>query len=295
MNSLLSIDEDEDKDNNDVDDNNDNNVNSIEEIIFEKTAYAVTDNHYHDSENDVPTTSESREHTSIMINENPQYKIEIMKVNESFVDCENSMNKNDLNTVRTSNQKQQHSTIEEVIEETIGTDDNDDNGEVDHDVMEENEIYFTSENVIEQPLTSLPKEEKELKQKRRVRKNLYKTNITENFSKLVSQHNSFVCVECNKTFSSKPNLMRHAMTHDGLKPYQCTICGTCFTQNGSLKTHMLRHTGERPYKCEVCNKKFTRKRVLKIHSRIHTGDKPYQCDQCDEKFRVKDALNVSTI
>lgn len=34
-----------------------------------------------------------------------------------------------------------------------------------------------------------------------------------------------ICVMCNKDFSTKTNLMRHMLTHDGKKPFMCTICG----------------------------------------------------------------------
>lgn len=47
------------------------------------------------------------------------------------------------------------------------------------------------------------------------------------------------CDVCNKTFSTRTNLTRHRITHDGKKPYVCKICGNSFTQNGSLKSHMV--------------------------------------------------------
>lgn len=48
------------------------------------------------------------------------------------------------------------------------------------------------------------------------------------------------CMKCNKDFSTRTNLTRHLLTHDGQKPYTCNICGNKFTQNGSLKSHMVR-------------------------------------------------------
>lgn len=47
------------------------------------------------------------------------------------------------------------------------------------------------------------------------------------------------CIKCNKDFSTRTNLTRHLLTHDGQKPYTCNICDGKFTQNGSLKSHMV--------------------------------------------------------
>lgn len=47
------------------------------------------------------------------------------------------------------------------------------------------------------------------------------------------------CDKCDKTFSTRTNLTRHMITHEGRKPYICNSCGNSFTQNGSLKSHMV--------------------------------------------------------
>lgn len=47
------------------------------------------------------------------------------------------------------------------------------------------------------------------------------------------------CDVCDKVFSTRTNLTRHRITHEGRKPYECKICGNSFTQNGSLKSHMV--------------------------------------------------------
>lgn len=47
------------------------------------------------------------------------------------------------------------------------------------------------------------------------------------------------CEVCDKTFSTRTNLTRHKITHEGRKPYICNVCGNSFTQNGSLKSHMV--------------------------------------------------------
>lgn len=47
------------------------------------------------------------------------------------------------------------------------------------------------------------------------------------------------CTKCDKVYSTKTNLTRHMVTHNGNKPYVCHLCGNSFTQNGSLKSHMV--------------------------------------------------------
>lgn len=103
-----------------------------------------------------------------------------------------------------------------------------------------------------------------------------------------------MCTKCNKTFSTRTNLIRHMLTHENQKPYQCMICSTGFTQSGSLKQHMYIHTGERPYVCNICNAAFTQSKTLKFHMRRHTGEKPYTCLHCGMSFRQRDGLKVST-
>lgn len=94
-----------------------------------------------------------------------------------------------------------------------------------------------------------------------------------------------VCPKCDKTFSTRTNLTRHLLTHEGQKPYVCDVCGSGFTQNGSLKSHMVStmkilkpfklifthfqyiHTGERPFACHLCPKAFTQSKSLLFHMR----------------------------
>lgn len=66
-----------------------------------------------------------------------------------------------------------------------------------------------------------------------------KTKDERDESKATSAH---YCSKCSKVFSTRTNLTRHMMTHDGQKPFVCQLCGNSFTQNGSLKSHMVRNT-----------------------------------------------------
>lgn len=70
----------------------------------------------------------------------------------------------------------------------------------------------------------------------RSRKHLAKTEDAQDSPKGNTEN---YCERCDKRFSTRTNLTRHLLTHDGLKPYVCNVCGNAFTQNGSLKSHMV--------------------------------------------------------
>ncbi|XP_067000135.2 zinc finger and SCAN domain-containing protein 26 [Anabrus simplex] len=61
------------------------------------------------------------------------------------------------------------------------------------------------------------------------------------------------CGRCSKTFSRRSHLIRHSLTHTGIKLYCCTECNMSFSQRVGLKRHMLIHDGLRPYRCTDCS------------------------------------------
>ncbi|KAM8954210.1 uncharacterized protein RCH25_044850 isoform 2-T2 [Pelodytes ibericus] len=100
----------------------------------------------------------------------------------------------------------------------------------------------------------------------------------------------YKCLECDKSFTVKSNLIKHHRIHTGEKPYKCTHCSKSFSRNSHLITHQRTHTGERPYKCNECDKSFIQNSVLIQHQRIHTGERPFKCDQCNKSFSQKSCL-----
>ncbi|KAJ1079809.1 hypothetical protein NDU88_000044 [Pleurodeles waltl] len=83
----------------------------------------------------------------------------------------------------------------------------------------------------------------------------------------------FTCTECDKSYDLKGKLIRHMVTHSGVRPYPCTECGKSFYQMPHLIRHHRTHSGEKPYACSFCHKRFNRKDNLNGHERIHTGEK----------------------
>ncbi|XP_055636158.1 histone-lysine N-methyltransferase PRDM9-like [Toxorhynchites rutilus septentrionalis] len=107
---------------------------------------------------------------------------------------------------------------------------------------------------------------------------------------ILSSSGKFICVKCNKPFSTKTNLNRHLLSHDGNKPFVCPLCNKGFTQNGSLKQHLLIHQNLKPFVCAVCDQGFTQQKSLTFHMRRHTNEKPFLCPCCGYAFRQKDGL-----
>jgi len=97
----------------------------------------------------------------------------------------------------------------------------------------------------------------------------------------------FRCGLCKKEYAKKSRLMRHFMTHAGLKPHKCPYCPKRFSQRSDLTMHIRIHTGERPFKCVVCPKSFTQKVHLTVHMRVHTGERPFGCAYCMKRFATK--------
>lgn len=120
-------------------------------------------------------------------------------------------------------------------------------------------------------------------------KNLSCTDLTSKQGKSMELR-PYKCLECDKSFTVKSNLIKHHRIHTGERPYKCTLCSKSFSRNSHLITHQRTHTGERPYKCNECDKSFIQNSVLIQHQRIHTGERPFKCDECNKSFSQKSCL-----
>ncbi|XP_066097579.1 zinc finger protein 366 [Saccopteryx bilineata] len=100
------------------------------------------------------------------------------------------------------------------------------------------------------------------------------------------------CPNCEKSYTSKYNLVTHILGHSGIKPHACSRCGKLFKQLSHLHTHMLTHQGTRPHKCQVCHKAFTQTSHLKRHMMQHSEVKPHNCRVCGRGFAYPSELKA---
>ncbi|XP_062998836.1 zinc finger protein 710 [Elgaria multicarinata webbii] len=100
------------------------------------------------------------------------------------------------------------------------------------------------------------------------------------------------CRLCEKSYTSKYNLVTHILGHNGIKPHSCPHCSKLFKQPSHLQTHLLTHQGTRPHKCQVCHKAFTQTSHLKRHMLLHSDIKPYSCRFCGRGFAYPSELKA---
>ncbi|XP_048828524.1 zinc finger protein 710a isoform X2 [Brienomyrus brachyistius] len=100
------------------------------------------------------------------------------------------------------------------------------------------------------------------------------------------------CRLCDKSYTSKYNLVTHILGHNGIKPHGCPHCGKLFKQPSHLQTHLLTHQGARPHRCAVCQRAFTQTSHLKRHMLQHSDIKPYSCRYCARGFAYPSELRA---
>ena len=85
------------------------------------------------------------------------------------------------------------------------------------------------------------------------------------------QSKPFRCdyLDCQKSFSTKFSLRRHAATHLDERPFKCNFCEKSFVLRQYLKEHIYTHTGEKPFVCRICGKSFRQAGKLSIHRKLH--------------------------
>lgn len=106
--------------------------------------------------------------------------------------------------------------------------------------------------------------------------------------KLIHETPQFECLGCKKTFHTEWLLKRHNISHTGDTNHICTVCGARFASSYNLRRHEEdTHLQQKRIKCDICEKTFKRKEQLSVHVLSHSGEKPHKCSKCGKGFVVK--------
>uniref|UniRef100_A0A674J9M2 Zinc finger and BTB domain containing 45 n=1 Tax=Terrapene triunguis TaxID=2587831 RepID=A0A674J9M2_9SAUR len=97
------------------------------------------------------------------------------------------------------------------------------------------------------------------------------------------------CSICWRSFSLRDYLLKHMVTHTGVRAFQCSICCKRFTQKSSLNVHMRTHRPER-FQCCICNKYFSHRTLLERHVATHTAWKAGEPDVAGGRSRAAGRL-----
>lgn len=108
-----------------------------------------------------------------------------------------------------------------------------------------------------------------------------------------TNHKTFSCSLCPKTFKSKQNLIDHENSHLGIKYFKCDVCSKSFTTKTHLDHHLKTHNQVDQFLCSICNKFLKSKVYLKTHIKTHFEElKNYTCGYCGKKFIQMSDLKI---
>ncbi len=103
----------------------------------------------------------------------------------------------------------------------------------------------------------------------------------------------FKCETCKRAFSRRDKLQAHERIHAGDLRHRCDICNYACVDSGAMKKHRRVHTNERPFKCQMCPYRSKDSSQLTVHLRTHTGDSPFVCrgyQGCTAAFKTNSDL-----
>lgn len=108
---------------------------------------------------------------------------------------------------------------------------------------------------------------------------------------LNNKTSKYQCTDCDRTFASKYNLIRHTrMRHNNvISLFKCTQCDQQFKHKESLQRHTKKKHELKKELCKICNKYYN---YLSSHVKLkHSTDLKYSCTECPERFSLKNILN----
>lgn len=197
-------------------------------------------------------------------------------------------------------------SVVEIIAESYGGEDDEDNQEEEGDQSEEQKFEVKVEEMLDMhndipeggleikvKIEKSTKERKSKKPRTRAtptKKFCEKCNkyINHCFTEHMMTHNEsrdFVCSVCEKRFTTIRYLKEHEATHAAQGSYICELCGFTSKTKSNHNSHMRVH-GEKKHACDLCSMKFARSQGLRRHRMTHTGEKPYSCKYCDQSFTL---------
>lgn len=76
--------------------------------------------------------------------------------------------------------------------------------------------------------------------------------------------------DCTKNYTTKYNLRRHVECgHLKVRPFVCLRCNKRFSSRQNLREHSQTHTSARSYRCSLCQAAYRTATQLALHKRIH--------------------------
>lgn len=105
---------------------------------------------------------------------------------------------------------------------------------------------------------------------------------------------SYMCLECNKEFSTKEALTNHMATHDeNVNPLENSSCEGKLPEKDNMEAQILAETVQSEYMCDVCGKAYENEDSLACHMETHQDKTAHECEICKKKFSSKDKLMVN--
>ncbi|KAM3922075.1 uncharacterized protein RB166_011382 isoform 2-T2 [Leptodactylus fuscus] len=103
------------------------------------------------------------------------------------------------------------------------------------------------------------------------------------------------CKECEKSFSTGLELVKHKKSHKAENMFKCPFCEHETTEAEELILHTQIHSEDRPFHCDQCNYSTTDAFKLTRHKRTHTGERPFSCSVCQITFTQKSTMEMHVL